>query len=770
MFEWLFNYPLAVWREAALVFDSSWPVALLPAALFLVCVVIVVSLWRRSISVGRRFTVAALQIAFAAIALLMLWQPALLVAISEKGENTVAWVVDHSGSMLRPDASPRAGDDVSTRFESAVGIVESIALDDASDFTPSLHGIGVDLSAVESMDELRGLAESANTDIAGGLSDLLSAINDTALAAVVLLSDGADNAQQFSAQWWKEIEASGVPIHTVGIGQSQDLLDVELADVSVPDRVPPNSLVNARVRVHHAQAQTARIRVSAGKDLLFATDIELPADTNQSIHSIRFPSGESGVRQLEFSIESGLLDSDGLAAIDPIPGNNRQPRIIQVIDSPKRILYVEGEPRWEYKFIRRALHDNPSVEIVSLLKTSPNKFYRQGVESAAELANGFPRTREELFRYDAVIIGSLDAAELLSQQQAALRDFVSVRGGSLLMLAGRQGLADGGWGRSVTAAALPVVLSNRLNSDTFSRTRWKAVPTLAGLRTPWLRLTDDDTEIVDAWQGLPALADAQGLGLPKPGAVTLLERVSLEQQTTQTEPLLVTQRYGKGRSSVLGTSGTWRWQMSLPSDDDRHERFWIQLLGALVDSTLPQVDIELEQAVLRDAQIAKVSVTAFNADYSAMRLANYPVKLSTPDGLVETIQLYADEEQPGRYTGEVPVGDVGAYSISASSMLDGESPSVRPLQTERWWIGEKNNAELYGSQLNDELLKRISEVTGGKYVALDDIDELYSIVTENNVALKRENRLPLWNMPFFFLCLLLFKVLEWLLRLKWKRL
>lgn len=770
MFEWLFNYPLAVWREATLVFDSSWPAALLPAALVLVSTVIIFSLWRRSISVGRRFTVAILQITFAAIALLMLWQPALLVAISEKGENTVAWVVDHSGSMQRSDARGKVEGGEPTRFESAVDIVESIALDDASDFSPSLHGIGGELSAVESVDELLDLAESANTDIAGGLSDLLGAINDTALAAVVLLSDGADNAQQFDAQWWKEIEASGVPIHTVGIGQSRNPMDIELADVSLPDRVPPNSLVSARLRIHHAQAQTARIRVNSGKELLFATDVELPADANQSIHSIRFPSGDSGVRQLEFSVESGLLDSDGVAVIDPILGNNRQPRIIQVIDSPKRILYVEGEPRWEYKFIRRALHDNPSVEIVSLLKTSPNKFYRQGVESAAELANGFPLTREELFRYDAVIIGSLDAAELVSQQQAALRDFVSVRGGSLLMLAGRQGLADGGWGRSVTAAALPVVLSNRLNSDTFNRTRWKAVPTLAGLRTPWLRLSDDETKIVDAWQGLPALADAQSLGQLKPGAVTLLERVSLEQQITETEPLLVTQRYGKGRSSVLGTSGTWRWQMSLPSDDDRHERFWIQMLGALVDSTLPQVDIELDDPVLRDAQTASVSVTAFNADYSALRQATYAVKLNTPDGVVSTVQLYADEEQPGRYVGEVPVGDVGAYSISASSMLDGESPSVRPTQTERWWIGEKNNAELYASQLNEELLKRISDVTGGKYVALDNIDELYSIVTENNVALKRENRLPLWNMPFFFLCLLLFKVIEWLLRLKWKRL
>lgn len=770
MFEWLFNYPQAVWREAALVFDASWPLALLPAALVLVGIAIIVSLWRRPISAGRKAAVALLQVAFAAVALLMFWQPVLLVAVSEKGENTVAWVVDHSSSMNRSDTQGSGATEQTSRLESALSIIESIALDESSDFSPSLHGIGGELSSTDSISELGDLPTSANTNIAGSLEALLSTINDTALAAVVLLTDGADNAQEFDAQWWKAIEASGVPIHTVGIGQPLDRFDVELADVSVPDRVAPNSLVTARLRIRHAQAQTARVRVSAGKDLLFAADVQLPADVNQSLHTIKFPSGDKGVRQLEFSVESELPDSDGSIDVDPIPQNNRQPRIVQVVDSPKRILYVEGEPRWEYKFIRRALHNNPSVEIVSLLKTSPNKFYRQGVESPEELANGFPRTREELFRYDAVIIGSFDAAELVTQQQAALRDFVSIRGGSLLMLAGRQGLADGGWGRSVTAAALPVVLNNRLNSETFGRSRWKAVPTLAGLRTPWLRLTDDESAVVDAWQGLPALADAQSLGQTKPGAVTLLERVSVEQQIAETEPLLVTQRYGKGRSTVLGTSGTWRWQMSLPSDDDRHERFWTQLLSAIVENSVPQVNIELERPVLRDAQTATVSVTAFNTDYSALRQATYPVKISTPEGVVSTVQLYADEEQAGRYVGEVPVGETGAYSISANSVLNGEAPTTLPSQTERWWVGESNNAEFYNSQLNEELLRRISDVSGGRYVNFENVSDLRSIVTENNAALKRESRLPLWNMPFFFLCLLLFKLTEWLLRLKWKRL
>jgi hypothetical protein len=475
---------------------------------------------------------------------------------------------------------------------------------------------------------------------------------------------------------------------------------------------------------------------------------------------------------LEFSVEAKRPDGVEVspASADPIMSNNRQPRILQVMESPKRILYVEGEPRWEYKFLRRAISNDPSINLVSLLRTSPNKFYRQGVESATELADGFPTTREALFRYDAVVIGSIDAAELSTEQQAALRDFVSVRGGSLLMLGGRHGLADGGWGRSVTASALPVVLNNRLNSQTFNRSRSQAMPTLAGYRTPWLRLNQDQALNEFAWQSLPALADAQSVGQPKPGAVTLLERVPSASQSLQREALLVTQRYGKGRSAVLGTSGTWRWQMSLPSEDERHEKFWGQFLWALVANSAQQLELSIEYPVVRDSETTSVALTAYNTDFSPVQDATYPVRFTSSDGVVSSVQLVADTENPGAFLGSVPLNGDGAFSISATAGLDGESPSTQPFSVEQWWVAESRNAEAYDAQLNSDFLQRVATVTGGTYLDLADVEQLKSLLATENAALKRESRLPLWNMPFLFLCLILLKGTEWLLRLRWKRL
>src|SRR2546429_7377560 len=89
--------------------------------------------------------------------------------------------------------------------------------------------------------------------------------------------------------------------------------------------------------------------------------------------------------------------------------NNTMTRPIVVSDAKRRILYLEGEPRWEYKFIRRAEAEDPTVQLVSMLRTSENKIYRQGISDPSELANGFPARPENLFSYTGIIIGSVDA-------------------------------------------------------------------------------------------------------------------------------------------------------------------------------------------------------------------------------------------------------------------------------------------------------------------------------------------------------------------------
>ena len=175
--------------------------------------------------------------------------------------------------------------------------------------------------------------------------------------------------------------------------------------------------------------------------------IQLPASTGVTTRWVEIDVGKAGVRDLKF-------------ALDALPGetntiNNSRLRPMEVPEQRRHILYIEGEPRWEYKFIRRSLEEGFAVRVASLLKTTPNKFYRQGVESPDELTDGFPTDELKLFAYDALMIGSFEAAALTPEQHDMIREFVSRRGGSLMMMGGRRGLADGGWGATSVAEALP---------------------------------------------------------------------------------------------------------------------------------------------------------------------------------------------------------------------------------------------------------------------------------------------------------------------------
>jgi len=775
MFEFLFNYPADIWQGARFTFAHAWPWWLIALALGLGVVSILVSLMRLPLSMGRRAVIGVLQTGLLAIVMSMLFQPTLMHDEVRRDDNVVAVVMDASVSMDFPNdgALDSAG---RSRLNAAIAGLESIQEDLQETFDTRSFSISDRL--LEWPRDVALSSSGSRTDLAGGLSELLDQASAGELAAVVLLSDGGNNASMMDVDWWNRIRQANVPIHTVGVGPEQVGGDVELSDVSMPTEAAPNSSVTARVLIQHpSDRSTVRLRVKHGEELRFADNVDLLEGGTQTTHELTFPAGDSGVQALEFSVQSVNAETNSI--------NNRAERVLNVVNAPKRILYVEGEPRWEFKFLRRAVATDPSIEVVSLLRTSPNKFYRQGVVNGRELENGFPQTREALFGYDAIIIGSLDAAELSIEQQANVRDFVAERGGALLMLGGSAGLADGGWGRSVVQAALPVQLEGSADTaltGTFLRERVAVELTEFGRRADWLKLpapfdapkfdgegtADSLNSSEAAWASLPALADLQRVGEPRAGAQVMLR------SRVDEDPVLTWHRYGKGRSYVLATSGTWRWQMSLPSEDQRHQVFWQNLLGELAGRVPSRVRIDAGAPIQRDQQTASISVEALNADFSAHNADQLDAELTRADGSTETMTLLPDINRAGMFVGAFDYTDAGPHSVSVAIKDDDDALEVNIHKdagsAEVWWMYERGTAEYFSPGLQTTVLRRIADETGGLYRSLSSIAELPESLLRRNNALTRLSELPVWNMPALFLALLLGKLLEWALRLRWKRL
>lgn len=791
MFEFLFNHSTDTWAGASLVFSNAWPWWLIALAFAFGVIGIVVSLLQLPVSIGRRFVVGCIQSFLLAVVMTMLLQPALLHEEVRRDDNVVAVLIDTSNSMefsQTANVGFGAGAAVNSsgaqsRFEAARDGVESIRDELSDTFETRLFSIGEELAEVNATEALSIAGE--RTDLAGGLTELLDQASADELAALVVLSDGGNNASPMDVAWWNRIRQAGVPIHTVGVGPLSVAGDVELTDVFLPEQISPDATITARVRIRHPIGlNTVRLRVTHGNELRYSQEIELQPGANETTHQLNFPSGETGIQALNFELEKSASDTNAV--------NNRVQQVLKVADSPKRILYVEGEPRWEYKFLRRAVAADPGIEVVSLLRTSANKFYRQGVNSPRELENGFPLTREALFGYDAVIIGSLDAAELSIEQQANVRDFVAERGGALLMLGGTSGLADGGWGRSVVQAALPVELDAGEAgnvSETFMRERVLVELTEFGERADWLNLPAEwlkspdsvDTTSFDgegnagalnasklAWSSLPELANVQRVGSPRAGAQVMI------QTRGDAMPVLIWHRYGKGRSYVLATSGTWRWQMLLPSEDNRHEVFWQNFLNELSNNIPKRISIETGPAVQRDQDSTLVRVVALGADFTAHVADSLVATVTRPNGSQTPLTLLPDINSPGHFVGSIDYNGVGAHALSVDleESNDGLEVNIHKnaAQGVAWWMVEENTAEYFSSELQAPTLQRIADETNASYRVLDDIDELPSALLNLNSALTRQSELPLWNMPVFFLLLLLGKLFEWVLRLRWKRL
>jgi uncharacterized membrane protein len=713
----------------------------------------------------------ALQTALVAAVLVLLWRPALVTQTLRPQENSVAVLLDTSGSMLY-------GDEDTSRLQQAVdNLTESALPALESQFAVNLFSFAGDLVELPSLEQVP--PPGPVTHIGEALLNVLRGAQSGAVAAVVLVSDGADNSADFDQAKIAEIASFGVPIHTVGVGEETMPNDLELEDVQLPSVGLPGSTVSAQVSIRHSGAALAQLKVYDGDAILASEAIQLPGITGVTTRWVDIDVGAAGVRDLKFALDA-LPDETNVI-------NNSRLRPMEVPEQRRHILYIDGEPRWEYKFIRRAIDENPAVRVASMLKTTPNKIYRQGIETPDELEDGFPTEELALFRYDALMIGSFEAAALTAAQHDMIREFVSRRGGSLLMLGGRRGITDGGWGPTSVAEVLPVRLPE-LDGPSFVRAPAKAVLTQAGRTSAMTRLEADDEANEAAWAELPDLADFQTLGERKPGAELLLEA----EYEGRTEPLLVHQRYGLGNVYVLATGGTWRWQMQLPHEDQRHETFWRQFLQAAATTAPQPVTLTSERVFYGDE--STVLLRAEVRDKSYQPAGDAAVTLEVSDGLgpPTSVEMTPVAGERGLYEAAYETAHTGVFRFEAVAKVAGgaeaeeaeeadEGRDARGRATQGAVAEELGRArfavrredgviEHYRVQQNRALLERLAAATGGTYFAVDDVSRLPEAVSFSEAGSVERQVLDLWNVPVAFLLLLLLKAGEWLVRLYWGRL
>jgi len=684
-----------------------------------------------------------IQSCLAAFLLLLLWQPAITVAELKPQQNIIAVMVDDSRSMAIADSgSTREGDAVKALQDGVIANLQK-------KFQTRIYTFDTHVTRVSSLAQIQPTAPA--THIGDSLKDLVSETSDLPVGAIVLLSDGGDNSGGIDRDTIAELRSRRIPVHTVGFGAEHLEHDVEIEDASVAPRALANSRMSATVTLQQSgfAGRKATLSVRDGDKLLSSQKITLAGDGKTQTEPLLLNAGDAGAKSLTFSIA-------------PLPGeantgNNAVTRLVNVESNKRRILYVEGEPRWEYKFIRRAEDDDPIVEIASMLRTTENKIYRQGIENPQELADGFPTDAKNLFQYQGLIIGSMEAGYFTPAQQDLIRQFVNRRGGGLLLLGGRFALADGGWAGSPAADAFPVVLPD--HGKTFHRLPATVELTAAGMNSLICRLTDDPQQNAERWKKLPYLMDFQEAGTPKPGAVVLADLKASGREL----PLLVTQNYGRGRTAVLATSGTWRWQMSLPAGDPTHTMFWQQLLRWLVADTPGQVEGSAQSQMLYDDGRTKFTAEVRDVDYLPAPDATVQAHVIGPDGLAATVDMTPVPDSPGTFQADWNAAKPGSYLAEIDAERGGQAIGRDVVTFERM----DGVAENFHTEQNRPLLEQLSSVTGGSYWNPHNLSKLANEIPYSEAGITIRNTKPLWNLPAVFLVILALLFSEWLLRRKW---
>jgi uncharacterized membrane protein len=750
MFELLFKYPQAVFSRGTFVLLGGWPLWLLAIAIVAAAAGLGVLVWKRAGS-GRMAGVKSvavwlLQTLLAALLLLMLWHPALSVATLRPQQNIVAVVVDDSASMAQPDEAGGA-----SRRAAATSVLNSGLLNALKDkFQVRLYKLGDHLDRFDKLEQLTSSIPA--THIGEGLKQVVADAASLPIGAVILASDGADNAGGVDLETISEIRRQRIPIHTIGFGKEQATRDVEISDVQVPARALPDSRLSAIVSFHQNgyAGQKAKLTVKEGAKVLAQQMVTLKKDGQEQSETLLFNAGTAGVKSVETSIEP--------LAGEESTKNNLVTRLVNVDARKPRILYLEGEPRWEFKFLRRAVEDDRTIDLVTILRTTQNKIYRQGIANPDELKDGFPTKVEELFAFDGIIIGSVDAPYLTPGQQTLLKDFVDRRGGGLLFLGGKDALSDGGWKQSADVELLPTILPDR--KDTFVRVGATVELTAPGRDSLITRLEEDPAKNVERWQKLPYVMNFQDVGQPKPGAVVL---VDAKPTTGGRVPLLITQNFGRGRTAIFATGGSWRWQMLQPLADKSHEMFYQQLLRWLVSDTPRKVTTSTPKQLISDDSHVSLRAEVRDRTYLQASDAKTEAHILGPDGIAEAVEMRPDPIESGVYTADWTTPKPGSYLVEVVASRGTEELGRDTMTFRR----EDGVAESFRIQQNRELLEKLSSETGGRYYKPQDAQKLGKDISYSEAGITVRETRDLWDMPIIFLALLGLRAAEWLLRRKW---
>jgi hypothetical protein len=814
--EWLFDLErIRFGEDAPLLLRWANPIE----AWMLFCVALAAGAWivvvyhREATGVGRRVGLASLRCAVVALVVAILCQPVLVLQRNRVEPSYVVLAVDTSQSMSWSDVYEDP--ELAQSVLSGAGLASAADLDgmsrlelvrrallgaDAAPLRSVLARNGLQVIAFDAATEVRGLyrstdtatladmaaalqaltADGSTTDVARAIGESIEKSQGRRLAAVILATDG-QSTQPTSLK--DALDLAGgrqIPVFPIRFGSPRRPRDVELTLVRAPDTVFVNDVLVVQATVDASglsEPTEVEVRlVDEGHGATVATEAATltPADSDagpagaQTI-LLRFRPAQTG--RLRLRVEVPPLANEWITE------NNAESIEVGVIDDRIRVLYVDGYPRYEYRYLKNALLREPTVDLSVLLLQADDRFVQEGTVPIRRC----PDSLEELSRFDVVLFGDVDPGGvwLGDAQMEMLTKFVGEQGGGFGLIAGEQA-APQRFADTVLEKLIPVELDptyiGRYEGNL--QTGFALRLTRDGRQSRVFQLAADPQESAQLVSALPEMYWlARTLGA-KPGATVLAEHAT--QQTLAglygsrpaLLPVIVTGRYGAGKLFFQATDDTWRWRRG--NGEFFHDAYWVQVVRELMPDAHAgrdrRLSIRTDQRIYDFAAPVHTTVEFFDPELLTEQGDTVRVAPAASDGLaiadLEPFEAHRLGPDANRFEGTFVPPQPGRYVLTLPDVRNrsgGVGSTAEPV-TSAWIRVRRPAPEMRRIEADHAALERIASATGGHVVDLDELEAEFARIRDRSVQIPDDVTEPLWDSKLAFILFIFLICTEWGLR------
>jgi uncharacterized membrane protein len=750
LFQFLFKYRPLVFEQGDFVLGASRPMRLVILAAAAAAAYALFTYRRAGRAEPRdRLVLAGLRLVALAVIVFCLFRPTLILKAAVPQQNFLGVLIDDSRSMQIADRQGQTRSDF-VQQQLVPSEVEPPLLNALSQrFVLRFFRFSSSADRVASAEGLK--YSGTSTRLGEALARARDELSGLPLAGLVMVTDGADTSDASLDESLASIKARSIPVFTVGVGAERFAHDIQVTRVETPRTALKGTslVVNVVVTQTGYGGSSVPIEVEDNGRIVSTEQVMLPPDGESATVRVRFTASDAGPRVFKFRVPPQPNEQ--------VVQNNTREALIEVSDRKEKILYFEGEPRPEANFARRAVDEDKNLQLVVLQRTAQDKYFRQNVSGPDELLGGFPATREELFAYRGIILGSVEADSFTPEQLRMVADFVNKRGGGLLMLGGRRSFAEGGWTGTPLAEVFPVVLDGGANKSYFSELSVR--PTRAGATYPVTQIADTEDASLRRWDKMPALSAVNLIRTVKPGATVLLEGVDNRRLS---HVVLTYQRYGRGKALAFPVQDSWMWRMDITMDvkDTTHRTFWRRLARWLVEGVPDHVVATTVQDRVDPGEAVPLTAQVVDSSYNDVNNARVVAHVTAPSGKTRDVPMDWSVTREGEYRGSFVPDEEGVYDIRVGALRDQKELGTDDIHVR----SSAGDGEYFDAAMRAPLLKRIAEETEGRFFTPENATGLPEAISLSGRGVTVVEERELWDMPVLLLLLIACTGTEWAYR------